>query len=201
MKKNVIVIIVALLFFGNICLCGSAPKIKRVLVVYYSITGNTKQMAEAAAEGARSVKGVTVKLLTVKKAKVSDALQADAIIIGTPVHNANVAPPVLEYINSWPFENSPMRDKIGAAFVSAGGFSAGEELVQVSILHSMLIFGMIVVGGSDWKSAFGGSAIVEEEPFTEVLKNRGVNPYFLKKARELGKRVAEVVLRLKRESE
>lgn len=195
MKKNAVVFIVVVLIFGNIYLCGAVPKAKKILVVYYSITGKTRQMAEAAAEGARSVKGVTVKLLAVKEAKAADALQADAIIIGTPVHNANAAPPVLEYINSWPFENSPLRNKIGAAFVSAGGFSAGEELVQVSILHSMLIFGMIVVGGGDWRSAFGASAIVEEEPFDEALKSRGVNPYFLKKARELGKRVAQIVLR------
>jgi multimeric flavodoxin WrbA len=50
-------------------------------------------------------------------------------------------------MNRWPFEGTPLKDKIGAAFVSAGGISAGEELTQLSILHSMLIFGMIVVGG------------------------------------------------------
>lgn len=56
-------------------------------------------MAEAVANGARSVKGVNVKLLSVKEAQISDVLSAVAIIIGSPVYNANVAPPMQEFIN------------------------------------------------------------------------------------------------------
>lgn len=100
MKKKIFIFITASLIFWNICLCCSAAK--KVLVVYYSVTGNTKQMAQAAAEGASSVKGVVVKLLSVKEAKAADALWADAIILGTPVYNANAAPALLKYIHSWP---------------------------------------------------------------------------------------------------
>ena len=87
-----------------------------------------------------------------------------------------------------------MRNKIGAAFVSAGGISAGEELTLMNILQSMLIYEMIVVGGSGWQSAFGASAITEEKPFDDTLKNKTVAPYFLEKARGLGKRVAHVAI-------
>lgn len=193
MRKKMFIFITAILMFWHTGLCSTAAK--KVLVVYFSLTGNTKQMAEVVAEGAASVKGVEVKLLSVKEAKAADALQADAIILGTPVYNANAAPALLKYIQSWPFEGAPMRNKIGAAFVTAGGISAGEELTLMSLLHAMLIYEMIVVGGIDWMSAFGASAIVEEEPFEKTVKTRRVNPYFLKKARGLGKRVAEVVLK------
>ena len=147
-------------------------------------------MAEAVANGARSMQGVNVKLLTVAEARTSDVIAADAIIVGSPVYNANVAPPVQEFINSWPFSGAPLRDKIGAAFVSGGGISAGEELTQMNILHSMLIFGMIVAGGPDWKKPFGASAIVEEEPFGRDQQEGGVQEYFLRKGEALGKRVA-----------
>jgi NAD(P)H dehydrogenase (quinone) len=194
--QKVLVFIVVILTVWTVGLCRSGSK--KILVAYYSMTGYTKQMAEAAAEGARSVKGVEVKLLSVKNAKTADVLWADAVILGTPVHNANVALPMQEFINKWPIEGTPMKNKIGAAFVSAGGISSGEELTMMKIIHSMLIFNMIIVGGSDWKSPFGASAITEETPFDNTFKTKKVNPYFLKKAKNLGERVARLLLRFNR---
>jgi NAD(P)H dehydrogenase (quinone) len=168
-----------------------------MLIAYYSAQGHTRAMAEAVANGARSVKGVNVKLLTVAEATNADVLSADAIIVGSPVYNASVAPPVQEFMNRWPFEGTPLKDKIGAAFVSAGGISAGEELTQLSILHSMLIFGMIVVGGLDWESAFGASAITHEEPFGKVQEEKRVSDHFLQKGEALGRRVAQLAVKWK----
>jgi len=169
-----------------------------VLIAYYSAGGHTRAMAEAVARGARSVKNVTVKLVTVGEAKNADVLTADAIILGSPVYNANVAPPVQEFINQWPFDGARLVDKIGAAFVSAGGISAGEELTQMSMLHSMMIFGMIVVGGPEWTSPFGASAVTMEEPFKPSTGGREIDDHFLKKAEGLGKRVAELAVKWKR---
>lgn len=166
---------------------------KNLLIVYYSQTNRTRLMAEAAARGARSVKGVRVKLLAVKNARTGDALWADGVIVGSPVYNANPAPEILKYINSWPFEGGPMRDKIGAALATGGGISAGEELVQMNILQAMMVHGMLVTGGGDWKSSFGASAITEEAPFMPS-KTQPVQPRFLKKAKALGKRVAGLLL-------
>ncbi len=162
-----------------------------ILIVYHSQTGHTKAMAEAVARGARPA-NVTLKV--VANATTADVLGADAVIIGSPVYNANVAPQLQEFINQWPFEGQPLKDKIGAAFVTAGGISAGEELAQLSILHSMLMFGMVVVGGPEWTSAFGASAIVGEPPFDP----KNVDQAFLRKGEALGKRVAEIAARLKR---
>ncbi|MBI3004850.1 MAG: NAD(P)H-dependent oxidoreductase [Ignavibacteriales bacterium] len=169
----------------------SQPKI---LVVYYSQTGHTKAMAEAVARGAKSSPGAIVTLKAVNEATAGDVLAADAVIVGSPVHNANVAPEVQRFINSWPFEGQPLKDKIGAAFVTGGGISAGEELVQTNILHSMLVFGMVVVGGPEWTAAFGASGVTGEPPF----ESKTIDPMFLKKAEELGKRVADLAARLKK---
>jgi len=163
-----------------------------IAVFYYSQSGNTKAMAEAVQYGARQVNGVKVRLLEIKEAVTRDILAADAIILGSPVYNGNVAPPVLEFINSWPFEGAPLRDKIGAVFVSAGGISAGEELVQMSIISAMLVNRMIIVGGPEWQGAFGASAVTGESPFNNGENPVKINPSFLKKAADLGKRVAEI---------
>lgn len=164
-----------------------------VLVAYHSNTGNTEKMAEAVAEGARTVAGVKVVLKSIDHVTIPDLLDADAIIVGSPVYNANVSPEIQAFISSWPFEDMPMKDKVGAAFVTAGGISAGEEITQMNILQSMLIFGMIVVGGPDWKSPFGASAIVSESPFDELP---AMAPAFLEKGRKLGERVSEIASKL-----
>jgi NAD(P)H dehydrogenase (quinone) len=177
---------------------SSGQETTTVLIVYYSLQGHTQAMAEAVAKGARSVSGVNVKMMSVSSATTKDVLAADAIVVGSPVYNANVAPEVQKFINSWPFADAPLRDKIGAAFVTAGGMSAGEELVQMNILHSMLIFGMIVVGGPNWQQPFGASGIVAESPFETEKQFGKVEAQFLAKGEALGKRVAELARRWKR---
>jgi NAD(P)H dehydrogenase (quinone) len=166
-----------------------------VLISYHSQHGHTRAMAEAVERGARSVKGVTVKLLGVSETTKEDLLAADAIIVGSPVHNANASPEVVSFIDRWPFEGAPLRDKLGAAFVTGGGISAGEEIAQLSILHSMMIFGMIIVGGPDWISPFGASAVTGEPPFDT---SAGLAPAFIKKGEALGRRVAELAVKWKR---
>ena len=169
-----------------------------VLVVYHSETGNTERLAEAVAGGAAQVEGVDVVLKTSNQTVEQDLLNADAIIVGSPVYNANVSPEISRFIASWPFEGEPLKDKIGAAFVTAGGISAGEEIVQLNILQSMLIFGMVVVGGPDWTQAFGASAIVGESPFEADSPNE-IDEEFLKKGSALGKRVADLTLQISKE--
>jgi NAD(P)H dehydrogenase (quinone) len=160
--------------------------------VYYSEGGHTRKLAEAVSRGAETVRDVEVRLRSIGEVDSTEVLSAAAIIIGSPVFNAAVAPQVQAFINSWPF-NGSMKDKIGAAFTTGGGISAGEELVQVSLLHSMMIFGMIIVGGEHWRSAFGASAVTNEEPFSKGP----VAKAFLEKGAALGMRVAKLALRLK----
>jgi NAD(P)H dehydrogenase (quinone) len=190
MKKIKLPILAILLFFITSSFAQTQTK---VLIAYYSKTGNTQKMAEAVAKGATSVDGTIIILKSVEETTHDDLLQAHAIILGSPVYNANVAPKVQEFLSGWPFEGAPMKNKVGAAFVTAGGISAGEELTQMNILQSMLIFGMIVVGGPDWNSPFGASAIVGESPFD---KPEGIDQVFLKKGEDLGRRVAEIAIQL-----
>jgi NAD(P)H dehydrogenase (quinone) len=165
-----------------------------VLIAYYSQSGNTRAMAQAVEEGAKSVSGVQVLLLPIEKVSNQELLEAEAIVVGSPVYNANVAPEVQQFINSWPFEGRPLKNKLGAAFVTGGGLSIGEELVQLNLLHSMLIQGMLVLGGAETEAAFGASAITGEAPF----QTGKVEEQFLVKGRGLGKRVAEMSLKIKK---
>jgi multimeric flavodoxin WrbA len=168
---------------------------QKVLVVYYSVDGHTELMAKAVASGAEAVTGTEVRLRLVDDASPDDLIWADAILVGSPVHAGNIAAPVVEFLSSFPFGDQ-LRDKIGAAFVTAGGISAGEEFAQIAILRSMLIYNMIVVGGPTWSGAFGASGITMEEPFADTQESAWIDPMFLAKGTALGKRVAELALRI-----
>lgn len=171
---------------------------QKVLIAYYSETGHTEAMAKAISAGAKQVENVEVRLLKIEEASADDLFWADGIILGSPVHSANVAAPVLAFIRNWPFENQPLKDKIGAAFVTGGGISAGEEAAQLSILRSMLVFNMIVVGGSDWTSPFGASAVMAEGLYNSGGDDPVLDQHFLDKGKALGRRVAELCLRIKK---
>lgn len=115
------------------------------------------------------------------------------------------------FLETWSLAED-LSSKVGAVFVSGGGISAGEELTMVNLLHSLLIFRLVVVGGEHWTSAFGASAVVGEGPFEPLAKTRpgdqdfpavcyptdpgAVHALFRDKAVGLGERVASVASRL-----
>jgi len=56
----------------------------KILIVYHSQSGNTQKMAQAVAEGAKSIEGVEVILKKAADATLEDLLTADGLAIGTP---------------------------------------------------------------------------------------------------------------------
>ena len=171
-----------------------------ILVVYYSEKGHTRTMAEAVAKGAAGVDRATVRTVSVTEAKVEEVLAADAVIVGSPVYKGNIAPAVQEFINGWPIKEEAFTNKLGAAFVTASGISAGEELAQMDILHAMLVCRMLVVGGPDSRQPFGASAITGETPCGEkdnAQEEGSIAEYYLAKGEALGARVAGLAVKLK----
>jgi NAD(P)H dehydrogenase (quinone) len=171
---------------------------QKVLITYYSESGHTAILAKSVAEGARDITGAEVRLLTIEKTATDDLLWADAIILGSPVHSANIAAPVQEFIRTWPFEGQALKDKIGAVFVTGGGISAGEELAQMNLIHTMMVFNMIIVGGPAWDQPFGASAITGEEPFSSDDEESSIDQVFLRKGYALGERVSKTAAKLSR---
>ena len=64
---------------------------KHLLIVYHSMTGGTRQMAEAAAQAARGQEGVTVHLKTAIEAGPGDLLAADGYVFACPENLAAIA--------------------------------------------------------------------------------------------------------------
>ncbi len=172
---------------------ADSPPAINVLVAYHSLSGHTERMAEAVAEGARSVPQTQVVLKRVGKVTAEELFAADAIVIGSPVYWSNMAGEVKAFIDDWQFKfgvfpEFKLRNKVGAAFATGGQISSGKELTMLSLLAAMLGNQMIVVSGG---GAFGASATTEGE-------SPGIDVQELTGARELGRRVADVAGAVKR---
>jgi NAD(P)H dehydrogenase (quinone) len=175
---------------GQVSAMPSDADTVRVLIVYHSETGNTEALAEAAAEGARSVVGVEVSTKTVDEATNADLEACDALMIGSPTYWGSMSTPVKQFIDGQrPF----MGDKVGAAFATGGSDGGGKELAVLSILAAMLNNGMIVAGPHYEESGFRfGSFGVAA---TTGVDSPGLDEAELRRARLLGERVATVAKR------
>lgn len=87
---------------------------KRLLIVWHSHTGGSRQMAEAAARAAGEEPGVEVRLQHAAATRPEDVLAADGYVFATPENLATMAGlmkdffdrvyyPVLERINGRPY--------------------------------------------------------------------------------------------------
>ncbi len=115
--------------------------IKNVLILYTSIYGSTKKMAEAIAKGALE-EGVNVKLLDVNDTDpqfIRDAIEkADGIIVGSPTIVGDVPKPVWDALTLLSSVKSSI--KLGAAFGSYGWSGEATKMVEdrLSGLHIKL---------------------------------------------------------------
>ncbi len=173
----------------------------RVLIIYASDWGHSKRMAEAVAEGVRSVPGAEAVLKEAEQATAEDAAAADAIIVGTPVHMGSPDWRVKRWIDqccSSPWLNDAMVGKVGGVFATGSGFGnagGGCELTMLSLLSNFAELGMILVplpkntpgygrGGLHW-GPYGRSA-------TEAMAPTDVPSEALQAARAHGANIARV---------
>lgn len=111
---------------------------QKVVVVYLSTSGNTKAMADAIVEGARS-RNVDAKAVNFHEASIEDIKGADAIAIGSSTFYYKMLPPMEKFIES--LEKAEVTDKVGAAFGSYGW--SGEAPIMIA--EKMRALGMEVI--------------------------------------------------------
>ena len=88
----------------------------KILIVYYSHTGNTEKMAKAIAKGARTVQGVEVELKRHGSAWGLDSY--DAILIGAPTYHRTMTNSIKKFLEEVAFHNVGLKGKVGVAFGS-----------------------------------------------------------------------------------
>jgi len=142
----------------------------RILILYYSRTGNTEKMSSAVAEGARTVSNVQVDVEY--HVEPEDLARYDAILVGTSTYYHDMPMDMKSLFEEVATKNVSLKGKVGAAFGSYGWSGEAPKMV-LEILK--LKFGMNVT-----------------EPALMVLNTPNENSLNL--CRALGKRVSETLM-------
>jgi len=140
----------------------------KVLVLYYSMYGHIEIMANAVAEGARSVENTEVIIKRVPElmseevarrvgakldqpapiATVDELPNYDAIIFGTPTRFGNMCAQMRNFLDQtgrlW--LSGGLIGKVGSVFTSTGTQHGGQETTITSFHTTLLHHGMIIVG-------------------------------------------------------
>ncbi len=115
------------------------------LVIYYSRSGNTKQMAKTIAEAMNDA-DLPTKCKSVTDTTLDDLQAADAIVVGSPTYYGRMAAPIAQFFDESVTRHGKLDGKVGAAFSSSSNIAGGNETTIMSIIETLLIHGMIVQG-------------------------------------------------------
>lgn len=140
----------------------------KVLVLYYSMYGHIETMANAVADGAKSVEGVEVSVKRVPElmpeevarkagakleqtaaiATVAELADYDAIIFGTPTRFGSMCAQMRNFLDQtgglW--AGGKLVGKVGSVFTSTATQHGGQETTITSFHTTLLHHGMIIVG-------------------------------------------------------
>lgn len=145
----------------------------KILILYYSMYGNTFKMAQYVYEGAKKVHGVTATLKQVpdllpedviqlndaiKKAKemqkdidyavLDDLKECDGLILGTPTRFGNMCSQMRNFLDQtgkiW--QEGLLIGKPAGVFTSTTSLHGGQETTLISIMLTLLHHGMLIVG-------------------------------------------------------
>jgi NAD(P)H dehydrogenase (quinone) len=115
------------------------------IVIYYTRSGHTKEMAELVTE-AMNDGGLPTECKSVEKVKVDDLLAYDAIVVGSPTYYGTMSAQLKQLFDDLVVKHGQLDGKVGAAFTSSANIGGGNETTILSILEAMLISGMVVQG-------------------------------------------------------
>lgn len=144
----------------------------KVLIPFYSMYGHIYRMAEAVAEGVRSVSGAEAVLRRVPETlpeevrvkmgaiepqktfshiptgKIDDLGEADAVIFGTPTRFGNMCGQMRQFLDAagqlW--LKGILVGKLGSVFTSSNTQHGGQESTILSFHITLLHLGFVIVG-------------------------------------------------------
>ena len=144
----------------------------KVLVVFYSTYGHIYKMAEAVAEGAKTVAGAEVEIRRVPETlppevleatgavdpqksfshvpvcTVEELAQADAVIFGTPTRFGNMCGQMRQFLDAtgslW--AEGALVGKVGSVFAASATQHGGQESTILTFHVTLLHHGFVVVG-------------------------------------------------------
>lgn len=193
-----------------------------VLVLYYSRHGSTAALAAQVARGINAVAGASARVRTVPSvsadtratqteipndgppfATTEDLGECDGLVVGSPTRFGNMAAAMKYFLDgtSSAWMSGRLEGKPAGVFTSTSSLHGGQETTLMSMALPLLHHGMLLVGIPYSETAlsatrsggtpYGASHVAWEQTETELTKHE------IACARTLGRRVAEIAVRLK----
>lgn len=150
----------------------------RLLIVWWSMTGGTRQLAEALAEGAREEPGIEVVSLRADQAGAADVLAAQAFVFATPENLASMAGMMKDFFDRTYYAVLGRVDGLPCAtLVCAGtdGTGAARQIARIATGWRLKAVAepLVVVNGAQTPE--------------QILAPKRVEPAQLERARDLGR--------------
>ena len=114
--------------------------VPKILILYYSRTGNTEKMAKAVAEGAKTVGNMEVELNY--HVEVEELDKFDAIVLGAPTYYHDMPIDMKKLFEEAAMKDISLKGKVGGSFGSYGWSGEAPKLVLEIMTNK---FGMHVV--------------------------------------------------------
>ncbi len=127
---------------------AEAISLTLVNIIYHSTQGHTERLANAVAEGAQTVPGVSTKVIRVIEAEPHHVTECQGMVLGSPTHMGNVSAPMktfMDEIISPIWINGGIPGTVGAAFTSSGSIHGDKEFAILAMLITMTQLGMTLV--------------------------------------------------------
>ena len=136
-----------------------------VLVLYYSVGGSVRRMAELIANGIERVPGAAARMRTVPRlstttpapqipeagppyAELGDLEECAGLALGSPTRFGNMAAPLKHFLDSTSliWQRGALAGKPACVFTSTASLHGGQETTLVSMMLPLLHHGMLIVG-------------------------------------------------------
>ena len=198
----------------------TTPTLK-ILVLYYSRHGATRELADYVAQGAERVAGCEAVLRTVPAVstvteatepavpssgapyvEAADLAECAALALGSPTRFGNMAAPLKYFIDGSSAEwlSGTLAGKPACVFTSTGSLHGGQESTLLSMMLPLLHHGMMIVGlpyteASLMTTASGGSPYGATH-WSGMNGDHAISDDTRALAIALGKRLAQTAVRL-----
>lgn len=140
---------------------------QEILILYYSVHGGTRELAEAIARGVAEVPGMLPRVRTVPRVtsrvetpdapvpqegppyvELADLQECAGLALGSPTRFGNMAAPMKYFWDQTAalWLSGALAGKPAAVFTSTGSLHGGQETTLLSMMLPLLHHGMLLVG-------------------------------------------------------
>jgi NAD(P)H dehydrogenase (quinone) len=136
--------------------------VAEILVLYYSVGGSVKRMAELIVSGIERVPGASARVRTVPRISEKDPIPAEGppyaelgdleecagLALGSPTRFGNMAAPLKHFWDGTAllWKSGALAGKPACVFTSTGSLHGGQETTLVSMMLPLLHHGMLIMG-------------------------------------------------------